>query len=36
QNRALPEFRKILRGDHLTLECTDETLGRDPPQAVLG
>ncbi|CAG7725777.1 unnamed protein product, partial [Allacma fusca] len=25
-----------MRGDHLTLECTDETLGRDPPQAVLG
>ncbi|CAG7722116.1 unnamed protein product, partial [Allacma fusca] len=35
QNRLLPEYRKILKGDHLTYECTDESINRNPPQAVL-
>ncbi|CAG7823934.1 unnamed protein product, partial [Allacma fusca] len=35
QNRLLSEYRKILKGDHLTYECTDESISRDPPQATL-
>ncbi|CAG7729787.1 unnamed protein product, partial [Allacma fusca] len=36
QNRVLPEYRKVLGGDHLTYECVYDSTGREPPEAVTG
>ncbi|CAG7729825.1 unnamed protein product, partial [Allacma fusca] len=36
QNRLLPVHQEILKGDHLTLECTDDSSHLSPPEAILG
>ncbi|CAG7683164.1 unnamed protein product, partial [Allacma fusca] len=36
QNRLLTEYRQILKGDHLTYECTDDSTYRSPTGAILG